>query len=423
MVRLFWGSFFKFLFCALLLSLGACKKETSVTFNSSDLDIEFSSKPGETSTDTTPTFNFAIANSSETSSEVDYYECAVNGAEFTTCGSPYTAPALSDGLHELRVRAVDDKARKSKIKSYTWRVTTLTLTGDAYHVSQVGSLWSVTFTASGGTGGNTYSLPVNPVGATVNASGQVSFTPGSYGKRTFVLQVADSAGMTANHSFNVDSYDPGICVWNGSVSTAWATAANWSFCSGVAPTATDVVAVGTSTNQPTLGVAQTIDSIALGVGGGTINLQPGGILSISNTAQSIRSSVQFVAQAGCTTCRLYPAGDLSVVDNATLTLGIGVDVLFNRGAFKLNIGDGATAGHLVTSPGTSTEADWPHFYGKLGSWKDDWLGILVHGTAGIKSSVNIDGIFLDDLVTGSTYKIRFIDHYEIGKFDNIKVET
>lgn len=64
--------------------------------------------PGALTNDTTPSFDFT---STEAVTPAPAgFECSMDGAGFTPCTDPYThAPALTtDGLHEFRVRAIDD---------------------------------------------------------------------------------------------------------------------------------------------------------------------------------------------------------------------------------------------------------------------------------------------------------------------------
>ncbi len=77
------------------------------------------SEPSSLSDEATPVFTFS-ANESST------FKCALDGGAETTCSSPYTTPALSQGSHTLMVTATD-LAGSSEVgpPSYTWTVDTI----------------------------------------------------------------------------------------------------------------------------------------------------------------------------------------------------------------------------------------------------------------------------------------------------------
>ncbi len=56
---------------------------------------------GTTTDDNTPTFSFAADESGST------FTCSVDAGGFAGCASPLTLPALADGVHTFRVRAID----------------------------------------------------------------------------------------------------------------------------------------------------------------------------------------------------------------------------------------------------------------------------------------------------------------------------
>jgi hypothetical protein len=59
-----------------------------------------SSGPTSSSDDTTPTFSF-------TSTELATFQCRMDGAAFSPCGSPFTSSALGVGGHTFQVRSTD----------------------------------------------------------------------------------------------------------------------------------------------------------------------------------------------------------------------------------------------------------------------------------------------------------------------------
>ncbi len=64
-------------------------------------DTAIDSGPSSLGNDPTPTFGFGSSEPGST------YECSLNSAPFTPCGSPYTSVPLSDGSHTFDVRAID----------------------------------------------------------------------------------------------------------------------------------------------------------------------------------------------------------------------------------------------------------------------------------------------------------------------------
>ena len=79
----------------------------------------------------------------------------------------------------------------------------------------------------------------------------------------------EKSGLTNIVSRWTCSETPGVVRWNGSVSTDWNTAANWTNVSDTAstpPGTTDIVQIGTAafTNQPTISTIVDIKSITFG---------------------------------------------------------------------------------------------------------------------------------------------------------------
>jgi uncharacterized protein (TIGR03382 family) len=53
------------------------------------------------------------------------FECSLDGGEFSACAPPVTVTGLSNGQHELRVRARDATAQVSPPARHTWTVDTV----------------------------------------------------------------------------------------------------------------------------------------------------------------------------------------------------------------------------------------------------------------------------------------------------------
>jgi VCBS repeat-containing protein len=81
------------------------------------------SMPSDPDNDNTPDFSFT--GSDPGSSGLAGFQCQVDGGGWTNCSSPHTTSPLSDGLHTLEVRAVDNAGNADPTPaSYTWTVDT-----------------------------------------------------------------------------------------------------------------------------------------------------------------------------------------------------------------------------------------------------------------------------------------------------------
>ena len=72
-----------------------------------------------------------------------------------------------------------------------------------------------------------------------------------------------------------------VCLWDGSSSTSWATAANWSNCNSTTPQASDTVTINSGGNQPSISTTATVGQITMGAGA-TLTVANGGALTLSN---------------------------------------------------------------------------------------------------------------------------------------------
>jgi hypothetical protein len=99
------------------------------------------------------------------------FECALDGAAFTGCGSPTTVGPLAGGSHAFAVRAVDAAANRSTAVSTTWVVDaqppTVTLTRPTVDSLLTTLTTGATWTASDANGMGHYDLyqRINPSGA------------------------------------------------------------------------------------------------------------------------------------------------------------------------------------------------------------------------------------------------------------------
>ncbi|MCX6895771.1 MAG: hypothetical protein NTZ16_09805, partial [Verrucomicrobia bacterium] len=123
------------------------------------------------------------------------------------------------------------------------------------------------------------------------------------------------------------SGDSGVVRWNGSVSTAWETPANWTVVSGTPsqpPDANDIVELGTvtATYQPTITTAAAVKSLSFGSAQAmTLTMSPGaalaaiGIQAIGNVGGIWTNDTDHIINVGAQT--LTVGGDLTLSDGTT----------------------------------------------------------------------------------------------------------
>lgn len=274
--------------------------------------------------------------------------------------------------------------------------------------SSVSSVTSITVSV------NDYNLSDFPFGGAVNAEYNISVPVGTY-NATLRLNYEDdelngnnessmglwhyngstwiAAGKSANEITNnwveqsglsnitnrwTFSTASNVVQWNGSVSTDWNTAANWTVLQGSAtapPSATDIADLGTATftNQPTINNSAAVNSIHFGSAKAvTLTLASGGSLNVSgnidgdwaaNATHTINVNSQNLAVAGdlilsdeinsrsidlnigtgtvTVLGTVFQAGDASINFSSTGTLGIHKNFEYISGVF--NAGNGTVS--------------------------------------------------------------------------------
>jgi hypothetical protein len=101
---------------------------------------------------------------------------------------------------------VTDSAQATATQTFTITVTAaLTITTATLPNGTVGTAYSQTLAAAGGTGTLTWSVSTGalPTGLTLSATGSLTGTPTAAGTFNFTLQVADAAGRNATASFTI----------------------------------------------------------------------------------------------------------------------------------------------------------------------------------------------------------------------------
>ncbi|SEL53795.1 hypothetical protein SAMN04488505_102494 [Chitinophaga rupis] len=224
-------------------------------------------------------------------------------------------------------------------------------------------------------------------------------TVGKTANSTTANYVEQSGLLSATGRWSL-SDNANIVRWNGSVSSNWATAANWTSVQGAPttpPGANDIVEIGTAafTNQPVISSSVTVKSITLGsVQAVTLGLAAGGSL----TAQGNITG----AWTGNATHTLN-VNDQTMTVNGSLALSDGV----SGHAINLNTGSGTVniAGALTHSGGaniTFTGAGALNIGGDYtytnGSFTAGSSTVTYNGTA----AQNVAGLTYNNLVVQKT---------------------
>ncbi|MET4141741.1 hypothetical protein [Pedobacter sp. UYP1] len=156
----------------------------------------------------------------------------------------------------------------------------------------------------------------------------------------------EQSGLTSITNRWTLSDNSNVVQWNGSVSTDWNTAANWTTVQGSAsrpPAATDIVNLGTMafTNQPTISSTVNVKNINFGSAQAvTLTTASGGSLTSGDIYGTWSSNVTHTINAN----------NQSITVNGNLTLSDGT----SGHAINLNIGTGTvTVGGSITQSGNA----------------------------------------------------------------------
>jgi parallel beta-helix repeat protein len=182
------------------------------------------SKPAATTASTTATFDFSANEPGVT------FDCSLDGAAFAACTAPRQYTGLSDGQHELRVRATDAAGNVDATPaSHGWRVDTTapqTTIGAGAPPATTTST-GATFAFSADESGSTFecSLDTGPFAACTSPRAYSSLATGAH---TFRVRARDGAGNVdatpATHSWTISAPAPSC---TGSTVTVGAAADGW----------------------------------------------------------------------------------------------------------------------------------------------------------------------------------------------------
>jgi len=181
----------------------------------------------------------------------------------TISGTP-TAPGTSNFTAQVKDSA---NTTAAKPLSITVAAPPLTITTSSLSNGTVGSPYSQTLSASGGAGGNTWSVTAGslPAGLSLSAAGTISGTPSAAGASNFTVQVKDSANTTATKALTLTIDPPTLTVTTASLpagtvgspysqtlSASGGSGGNaWSVTAGSLPAGLTLTAAGAITGTPT----------------------------------------------------------------------------------------------------------------------------------------------------------------------------
>jgi large repetitive protein len=148
------------------------------------------------------------------------FECSLDGAGFTDCGSPRAYSGLTDGEHTFRVRATDRAGNTDgSPASFTWTVDTVApnTTIDSGPLAVTNST-SATFTFSANETGSTFQCALDD-GDYEPCTSPTTYSNLADGEHFVRVRATDRAGNTdaspANRKWTVDTVAPNTTIDNG----------------------------------------------------------------------------------------------------------------------------------------------------------------------------------------------------------------
>ncbi|MCX7984930.1 MAG: hypothetical protein N3A63_08525 [Bacteroidetes bacterium] len=221
------------------------------------------------------------------------------------------------------------------------------------------------------------------------------------------------------------SDDQNVVQWNGSTSSSWSTAANWTAIQGspsLPPSSNDIVQLGTSTftNQPIISTAVTVKNIVFGsVQPVTVTISTGGSLVTSGITGQWNSNATHSINVGAQT--LTVNGDVVLSDGTAdhsinLVVGSGsvtiLGTLIHRGNASIAFGTGTMTlqGNYVYTGGTFTAGTGTVTYN--GTLDQSIAGLQYYniviskssGTANVNAQTTVNGSLT--LSTGGTLALN-----------------
>jgi uncharacterized repeat protein (TIGR01451 family) len=170
---------------------------TSVTVDNAPPDVSLGTKPANPSN--SPAASFAFSSTTDFSAT---FQCALDGAGFTSCSSPQEYTGLTEGSHNFSVKAIDGAGNESTVASYDWTIDTTA--PDVSIGAKPGNptnstIASFEFSSSDGTATFQCSLDRGDYSACTSPKAYSSLTDGSH---SFSVKAIDPAGNQGAVSYD-----------------------------------------------------------------------------------------------------------------------------------------------------------------------------------------------------------------------------
>jgi hypothetical protein len=222
----------------------------------------------------------------------------------------------------------------------------------------------------------------------------------------------EQSGLTDITNRWTISDDQNAIRWNGSTSTAWNTASNWTAVQGsptLPPSANDIIQIGTAafTNQPTISSSVTVKNIIFGsTQAATLTIGSGGSLTLSGINGQWSANATHTVDVGAQTLTVngnLALSDGTIGDVINLSAGNGTvsitGSLIESGGANITLGSGNVilGGDFNYSSGTYTGGTSTFTYN--GS-TDQIVGAVTYnnlvvnksaGTANVNSATTVNG--------------------------------
>ncbi|MDQ3981816.1 MAG: hypothetical protein M3271_03940, partial [Actinomycetota bacterium] len=214
--------------CTLAMT-GARTVTATFALDSVAPDTTITTRPANVTRSTEATFEFV-------STEAGTFECSLDGAPFTGCTSPQSYPAVTEGSHEFKVRAIDPVGNvDASPASDQWTVD-LTAPDSSISAGPSGTVASkeATFSFTSNETGSTFECSLDGA-AFASCSSPQSYTGLADGGHTFEVRATDVAGnlegSPAQRSWSVDTTAPETTIVSGPSGTTTSSQATFTFTS------------------------------------------------------------------------------------------------------------------------------------------------------------------------------------------------